>query len=44
MDADKNGEVTKEEMTRGMKAMQMTDKDVDKSWREGVGFQPSKGS
>lgn len=42
MDADKNGEVTKEEMAQGMKAMQMTDEDVAKSWREGSGFQPKK--
>ncbi len=42
MDADKSGEVTKEEMAQGMEAMQMADEDVAKSWREGVGFQPPK--
>ncbi len=40
MDADKNGEVTMEEMMTGMKAMQVTDEELLKGWREEPGFRP----
>ncbi len=40
MDADKNGELTKDEMMAGMQAVQITGEDVLNTWREGLGFQP----